>query len=134
MLVDDRASCQLISHPNGIYELIWCDLSDMAVDDWLIYMDSLYHHTEPNCILRLLYNIRTSDVPSLSFVARGIKQLSRKYPVRSQSRTAIIAETDMNTMLLRMMTRMLHHDDLDQTRFFTPHEHNTAIAWLLYAQ
>jgi hypothetical protein len=134
MLVDDRASCQLVSHPNGIYELIWRDLSDMAVDDWLVYMDALYHHTEPDYILRLLYNIRTSDMPSLSFVARGIKQLACKYPVRSQSRTAIIAESDIASMLLRMMTRMLHRDDLDQTRFFTPDEHNTAIAWLLYAQ
>lgn len=132
MIVDDRTACQLISHPNGIFELIWQDVTDMAVDNWLDYMDTLYSHSEPEYTLRLLYTIRASDMPSLSFVARGIKRLARKYPVRSRSRTAIVVEGQFVEMLLRMMTRMLYRADLDQTRFFAPHDHNAAIAWLLY--
>jgi len=131
VIVEDRGSCQLISHPNGIYELIWEDISDMVVDDWLVYMDALYHHTQRDYMLRLMYTIRTSDMPSLNFVARGIKRLGRKYPIRSKSRTAIVVESQYAQLVLQMLTRMLDREEVDQTRFFTPAEANAAVAWLL---
>ena len=129
-----KSPCQMVAHEGNLYEFIWREGSQQAVNLWAHHMGEVYAATytaESAQMLRLIQRFETFGMPPVSRIVHATRRLQATYPHMPPVRTLVLSESPILVTIVSNLARLLIRQGVDKTHFFTLDAYDEAIQWLL---
>ena len=133
MSKSNKSPCQMIPHEGHLYEFIWREGSQQAVNLWAHHMGEVYATTYTKSVptLRLIQRFETFGMPPVSRIVHATRRLQATYPYMPPVRTIVLSESPILVTIVSNLARLLIRQGVDKTHFFTLDAYDEAMQWLL---
>jgi hypothetical protein len=122
--------CTCTHHANGIHEYVLADSSRQAYDDFLVYLEMMFHDSPPDEYLHSLVDF-SNGLPPLQYAFRRTAELLKRYQGRTNdSRVAYLYKPGAVISLVQSFISLFRLNRA-AGRFFTADQRDEAITWLL---
>jgi hypothetical protein len=125
--------CRLISHSNGIHELILLSGTKEGVDCYMAKIGALFHAMPTDQTLRYMLNGLESPLPPIQYFVNESNRFERENKYIGSGRLAILYRRDFFWTVASRIVTMLNvfYRGRLKLMLFEGADRDTAIAWLL---
>jgi hypothetical protein len=125
--------CRLISHANGIHELILLSGTKEGVDCYMAKIGTLFHATPIEQTLRYILNGTEAPLPPIQYFVNESNRFERENRHIAGGRLAILYRKDFFWSVASRIVTMLNvfYRGRLKLMLFEGKDRDSAIAWLL---